>query len=279
MIAEDNKVHLDFINALSKSKLKRKSVIKLNDTKAGQIERLEKRESPPVPAVPAVPSLDFSLPQKTVELSVDPPKSTSTHVPDYQRDFDQILKNYEDNKQTSDETHEKKEVLYHLLRDYKDDNRGQWSMDTPLYELKYELKKRKSEEAELDNIAFIKQILVVVLHVVEFGNNKLGLLNLNGWANHVCANLDNYKRSLRAIHLQYFRNRVSNPISELGWMIAGSMIMFHFTNRGPSTDKNAGTATGSTGSTGSDKKESGASGAASPNIDLGSILNVMSKFM
>ena len=174
-----------------------------------------------------------------------------------------------------EDVQEKKEILYHLLRDYKEDNRGQWSMETPLYELKYELKKRKSEETELDNIAFIKQILVVVLHVVEFGNKKLGLLNLDGWANHVCNNLDQYKRSLRAIHLQYFRNRVSNPISELGWMIAGSMIMFHFSNASQghieSQKKNSGTT--------NSNSNFNTSANSKPNIDIGSILNIVSKFL
>jgi hypothetical protein len=261
MISEDNKVHLDFINALSKSKIKRKSVIKLNDTKTEQIENIRKQSTPtlttPTPTVTETVQTEVSVP-KEVQQEEETRKT-------YQEDFDKILKSYDESKK-SDDSHEKKEVLYHLLRDYKDDNRGQWSMDTPLYELKYELKKRKSEEAELDNVAFIKQILVVVLHLVEFGNNKLGLLNLNGWANHVCSNLDNYKRSLRAIHLQYFRNRVSNPISELGWMIAGSMIMFHFTKQ-PVKDT-------------SDKKETSEPGnKSSPNIDIGSILGVMSKFM
>lgn len=272
MIAEDNKVHLDFINALSKSKIKKRSVIKLNDSSITNTN-LNKVNDTLYQEETKIVTEENQSDDKEIDPDNDYIKTSIND--NYYQEFENIFKSFDETSKTdtndggSDEdVHEKKEVLYHLLRDYKDDNRGQWSMNTPLYELKYELKKRKSEETELDNIAFIKQILVVVLHLVEFGNNKLGLLNLNGWANHVCSNLDQYKRSLRAIHLQYFRNRVSNPISELGWMIAGSMIMFHFTN-----------ANGSSPAKANEQPNNQKNAPSSSKIDLGSIIGVMSKFL
>ena len=56
--------------------------------------------------------------------------------------------------------------------------------------------KRKNAESEQDNIEFIKQIIVVVLHVIEFANKKIKILNLDGWASHVTSNLEKYHRSL-----------------------------------------------------------------------------------
>ena len=247
MIQEDNKVNIDFINALSKSRTKRKSVIKLNNPITPIREEME------TPIIKPVST-------ETDQVSTENTPGEKPQHSAFENIFSTFNKDRTD-KLDKEDDNAKKEILYHLLRDYKEDNRGQWTMDTPLYELKYELKKRKNEETELDNIAFIKQILIVVLHLVEFLNSKLGILNLDGWASHVCQNLDDYKRSLRAIHLQYFRSRVSNPISELGWMIAGSMIMFHFSQAPPTSTSGA-------------TKPKGKS-----KIDIGSVMNLVSRIM
>ena len=34
-----------------------------------------------------------------------------------------------------------------------------------------------------------------------------------------------------SIHLRYFRNRISDPVTELGWMIIGSMVVFHLSQK------------------------------------------------
>lgn len=181
---------------------------------------------------------------------------------DYINDFNSMLNNM--NFKEKEDVNEKKEILYHLMRDYGKENQGQWSLETPIHELKYELKKRKNAESEQDNIEFIKQIIVVVLHVIEFANKKIKILNLDGWASHVTLNLEKYHRSLKAIHLRYFRNRINDPITELGWMIIGSMVIFHISNGKPASTGNA-----------NDTSRSG--NQPSGGLDIGSVLNLLGK--
>jgi hypothetical protein len=123
---------------------------------------------------------------------------------------------------------EKQEILFQLLKMYPDEAKGQWNMEMPLFELKYELKRRKEHNTEKDQIYFIKQVLKMILVGIEYGNKKLGpILELDGWAHYVTEDMSKYDRCITAVYRRYFKRKQMDPIVEFMWLLIGSMIMWH----------------------------------------------------
>lgn len=246
---KEAQAHLDFLDLMSKSQKKKTPVVKLGEeteTNESELPASDKLNDDvnSLNNLDKIYESDILSSNKSSSEKHDDEKSNldeeehentekysekDTYEYDYARDFDSLLNSIKFKE--SEDMNEKKDILYQLIKDYGEESKGLWTMNTPLHELKYELQKRKNMENEEDNVQFIRQIIVVVLHVIEFLNKKVNILKLDGWANHVIKNLDSYKKSLRAIHLRYFRNRISDPVTELGWMIIGSMIVFHLSQK------------------------------------------------
>lgn len=265
--------HLEFFDCMSKSQKKRNTpVIKLDDNSREPTlkERIQEKleEDSEFLDRDSVHGGDDASNDMTFEKE----ESKDRFEFDYVKDFNKLLENM--NFKEQEDVNEKKEILYHLMRDYGADNHGQWTIETPLHELKYELQKRKNAESEKDNIEFIKQIIVVVLHVIEFINKKVNILNLDGWATHVTQNLEKYHKSLRAIHLRYFRNHINDPITELGWMIIGSMVIFHI-GQGKSNSNTSASTNTNTNSESSNQYSKPAS--QSSGFDISTVLNLLGK--
>jgi hypothetical protein len=169
--------------------------------------------------------------KKTVPLTKLLDKTT--YIPD---DFKEI----DITEENADPTvrREKQEILFQLLKKYPTESRGQWSMAVPLFELKYELKRREQHQAEVDQLIFMKELLKMFLHGVEVANRKFGpFLALDGWAESITRDMSRYDRPMKALYHKYFKRTRMNPMMELMWIIVGSAIMWHiqtkFTSRGP----------------------------------------------
>ena len=127
---------------------------------------------------------------------------------------------------------EKQEILFQLLKEYPNEAKGQWNINVPLFELKYELKRRKTYETERDQIHFIKEILKLLIIGIEYGNKKLGsILELDGWANSVTSNIGQFDRCILALYRRYFKRRSMDPLVEFVWLLLGSMIMWHIQHK------------------------------------------------
>ncbi len=127
---------------------------------------------------------------------------------------------------------EKQEILFQLLREYPDEAKGQWNIEVPLFELKYELKRRQAYQTEKDQIFFIKNLLKMVLIGIEYGNKKIGpILELEGWANSVTSNMSQFDRCITALYRRYFKKKSMDPLVEFVWLLLGSMIMWHIQSK------------------------------------------------
>ena len=137
---------------------------------------------------------------------------------------------------------EKQEILFTLLKTYSSESKGQWSIKMPLFELKYELMRREQFTQEQDQLAFMKDMMKMILTGIEVANESFGpFLKLEGWAKSVTGDMSRYDRCLRALYLRYFRKKQMNPILELLWLIVGSAIMWHLKSKflgGNSSDTN-----------------------------------------
>lgn len=127
---------------------------------------------------------------------------------------------------------EKQEILFNLLRSYRDESRGQWTMSVPLFELRYELLRRQRHTEEQEQIYFMKQMMKLILRGIEVVNKKFGpFLELDGWSESVTQDMHRYDRALKALYHRYFKRKQSNPIIDILWLIGGSMLMFHLKNK------------------------------------------------
>lgn len=123
---------------------------------------------------------------------------------------------------------EKQEILFQLLKLYPNESQGQWSMRMPLFELKYELKRREEYQVEQEQIVFIKDILKMVFVGMEYANKKFGpILEIDGWADFVTRDMKKFDRCIVALYRRYFKRSKMDPLLEFFWLLIGSMVMYH----------------------------------------------------
>ena len=64
---------------------------------------------------------------------------------------------------------------------------------------------------------------------VEMVNNKIGLLDLEGWSSEVCQDLSKHDQNLSRIYRKYWRRGQStNPELDIAASLFASMGMYHF---------------------------------------------------
>lgn len=197
-------------------------------------------EAPPPAAEPHY-HIDPPTHRSTPQASSSSSSSSSTK----QVDWDQIFKNtqyvpknafndinVEEENNNPQTRREKQEILFQLLKDYKDESVGQWTMDLPLFELKYELSRRQEFKDEKSKIEFMRSVLKGILTGLEFLNKKFGpLLELDGWAKEATEDMSKYDRALIALYHKYFKRKQLNPIAEILWLILGSMALYHIQHK------------------------------------------------
>jgi hypothetical protein len=123
---------------------------------------------------------------------------------------------------------EKQEVLFQLLKTYPDESQGQWSMNVPLVELKFEWTRREHFRQEQAQVDAMKVALKLLLHSIEAINQKVkSPLKLKGWARSATTDMSQYERPLRGLYYMYLRKRQMSPLAELGWIIVSSAAMWH----------------------------------------------------
>ena len=149
------------------------------------------------------------------------------YVPD---DFNDI--NVEEENRNPRVRREKQEILFQLLKMYPSESKGQWNMKMPLFELKYELLRREQFKEEQEQIAFMKQMMKMILTGIEMGNEKFGpFLELKGWSREITKDMSQYDRCLKALYHRYFRRKQINPVMELMYLIVGSAAMWHIQSK------------------------------------------------
>lgn len=104
-----------------------------------------------------------------------------------------------------------------------------FTMEDSLSELEFELSRQNSLVSIASSVTFLKDALKLGISGVEILNSRCGpFLRLDGWAASVCGDMEKYDNALEKLAKQHFRRNTMSPIVELGFMLIGSLVMWHF---------------------------------------------------
>ena len=104
-----------------------------------------------------------------------------------------------------------------------------WTLNDNINDMKFELRRHSLHMEELNNINFMRDGLRMLCTGTEMLNTRFNLLQLQGWSNDVCSNMDKYDPALSKIYRKYWkRSLVSSPEMEIAMGLLGSMGMYHF---------------------------------------------------
>jgi len=107
-----------------------------------------------------------------------------------------------------------------------------YSMDSNLDEMKGEFEMIKSEKEKKSSVKFQGKMLMAMVSGLEFLNQKFDPfdLKLDGWAESVHENVDDYDDVFGELHEKYGGKTKMAPELKLLFMLGGSGFMLHMTN-------------------------------------------------
>lgn len=111
--------------------------------------------------------------------------------------------------------------------------------DDTLEELEFEVVRQNSAASTDSAVSFAREMLRFGLVGIEMANKRLGpFLSLDGWSDSVCTDMHKYDHALERLYKQYWRKHQVSPVLEIGGIIIGSMVMWHFKSTlfGPPTN-------------------------------------------
>lgn len=118
-----------------------------------------------------------------------------------------------------------------------------FSENDSLAELEFEVAKQNAASSTENSVNFMRDMLRLVITGLEVGNNKLGpFLSMDGWAEATTRDMHRYDHALERIHRRYFRKHQMSPIMEMGWLLLGSLAMWHFKSKFLGSGEPAGAA-------------------------------------
>ena len=104
----------------------------------------------------------------------------------------------------------------------------EWTMDDRVEDMMLELRRHALIADEKKNVTMMRDGLRLFASGVELLNNRLGLLDLDGWSTELARDLPKHDASLARIYRKYWRRGSSNsPEADLAFAILGSMSMHH----------------------------------------------------
>ena len=132
---------------------------------------------------------------------------------------------------------ELKEKFFYLRKLEEIEKKGitlskKYSMQSSLDEMKGEYEMIKSDKEKKASIKFQQKILMAFITGMEFLNNKFDPfdLKLDGWAESVNENVDEYDEVFGELHEKYSSKAKIAPELKLLFMLGGSAVMVHMTN-------------------------------------------------
>ena len=107
-----------------------------------------------------------------------------------------------------------------------------YSMDSSLEEMKGEYETLKAEKEKSNSVKFQGKMLMACVSGLEFLNNRFDPfdLQLDGWAEAVNENLEEYDEVFGELHEKYGSTAKMAPELKLLFMLGGSGVMLHMTN-------------------------------------------------
>lgn len=107
-----------------------------------------------------------------------------------------------------------------------------YTMEDSLADIRYEYDSHQSNYDVVDSVNFMKEILSVSFTVIEAVNQRFGpILQLKGWSDYMKNNMSRFDRVLERAYHRFWRQGQPSPIMEFGWLVFGSMLMWHLQNK------------------------------------------------
>ena len=104
----------------------------------------------------------------------------------------------------------------------------QWTVDDRAEDMMLELRRHTLAAEEKKNVTMMRDGLRILVTGIEMANNRMGLLDLEGWSQETCKDLNKHNASLTRIYRKYWRRGVStSPEWDITLAIFGSMGMHH----------------------------------------------------
>jgi len=107
-----------------------------------------------------------------------------------------------------------------------------YDLDSSLDEMKTEYDVLVKEKSTRDSVQFQGKMLTAIITALEFLNNRFDPFDfkLDGWAESVQENLDDYGDIFAELHEKYKSKATMAPELKLLFQLGGSAIMLHMTN-------------------------------------------------
>lgn len=105
----------------------------------------------------------------------------------------------------------------------------QYTIHDSIEDMQYEIRRHMLHIEEMNNMNMMRDGMRMMCTGIEMLNGKLKLMELNGWSQDVCADMNKYDTALSKIYRKYWRKSHSvAPELEIAMSILTSAGMYHF---------------------------------------------------
>lgn len=177
------------------------------------------------------PEESYRPPEDTYRPSEEtyrPPEEASHRPPEESRPSESLT--IGQNSSSEDDLFEKRSVLADL---YELESKGvkltqQWTMNDRLDDMVLEMRKATLRMDEKANVNMMRDGMRIVVTGIEVLNNRLGILDLDGWSSEVCRDLDKHDANFARIYRKYWkRSTSSSPEMDIAMSLVTSMGFHH----------------------------------------------------
>ena len=104
----------------------------------------------------------------------------------------------------------------------------EWTMEDSADDMMLEIRKHSLAMDEMANVNMMRDGMRLLVTGIEMVNNRIGLLDLEGWSSEVCRDLHKHDANLSRIYRKYWkRSSSTSPEVDICMSLVGSMGFHH----------------------------------------------------
>lgn len=185
--------------------------------------------SPPVAPPPVTPPPPVAPPPSPPQPPPPPPPSIPPHTA-LRNDEPHHPSSPPDPRAREDDELSKRTLLLDLKQLEMQGVRltREWTMDDRLEDMMLEMRRHTLAMDERANVNMMRDGMKIMVTGIEMMNNRLGLLDLDGWSSDICRDLSKHDANLGRIYRKYWRRSTStSPEMDIALSLIGSMGLHH----------------------------------------------------